>query len=247
MLGFRCHRGIVKYALPPVMAVFLAACNSSPPVPSVFSFAQTPLTKRTTRLALDWSSLGEPGRFVIADVLSYSGAEPKMGAPEGWTLIRDDASQSTRQSLYLHVIRANERSVQTWTFSQPVDTQGVILFLDDVATVDPVDATSGNTGSGSSLLAKSVKTTTGGDLILAFYATDFVGTRPDHDAPEDMSAIVDQIEWPHAYWILGTHPSRKGDTGDAPCTSAQVFTWVAAQVAIKRGRASAATPNLEAR
>ncbi|MGD0076336.1 MAG: hypothetical protein ABSD31_18675, partial [Candidatus Binataceae bacterium] len=105
---------------------------------SVGSFAQAPLAKATTSLTLD-SSKAKPDQLGIADVMSYSGAKPNIAAPAGWTLIRDDSSPSTRQSLYWHVIRANDPS-PTWTFSEPVDAQGAILLLDNVAASNPVDA-----------------------------------------------------------------------------------------------------------
>jgi len=232
---------MVKYVLYVSLAVFLAACNLETE-PSVLSYVQTPLTKGTTSLALDWSVLGWPGRFALADVITYSGARPAITAPVGWTLIREDSSPSTRQALYGHFIQANDKSTQAWTFSEPVDAQGVVLLLDGVAPKDPVDAAAGNAGGGRSLTAKSVTTASDGDLILALYATDFVGTAPGHDLPDSMSEIVDQVEGPHPYWILGSYQRHKGDTEDASCTSGQPFAWVAAQVAIRKGPADSIPP-----
>jgi hypothetical protein len=178
--------------------------------------------------------------LAIADVLTYSGAKPKITAPAGWTLLRDDSSPSTRQSLYWRLIQANDPS-PTWTFSEPVDTQGVILLLDNVASNNPVDASSGNTG-GPGVAAKSVTTTRGGAFIIAFYATDFGGTGPGMHCPPTVSSIVDQETQTHGYWIIGTYQSRKGETGDLSCPSGQLYNAVAAQVAIARGTAPATVP-----
>jgi len=223
---------MTKYVLPALLAVSLCACKPSLTKAGVSSFAQTSLTKATTSIALDWSSLGQPGRLAIADVLSYSGDKPTITAPAGWTPIRDDSTSSVRQSLYWHVIQANEKSAQTWTFSEPVDAQGAIVLLSDVATVDPVDAAGRNTGGGAPTAA-SVTTTSDGDLILAFYATDFNGTGPGHDCPDNMSLVVDQTQWTHPYWILAARQNRRGATEEAVCRSPQGFSWVAAQVAIR--------------
>jgi hypothetical protein len=230
-----------------VLAAVIAACNPSPQETtesavggaSVSSFAQTPLAKATTSLILD-SSKAKPGQLAIADVLSYSGAKPMITAPAGWTLLRDDSSPSTRQSLYWHLIQANDPS-PTWTFSEPVDAQGVILLLDNVAASNPVDASSGNTG-GPGVAAKSVTTTRGGDFILAFYATDFGGSGLGPHCPTNVSAIVDQETQSHEYWIIGTYQNRKGETEDLPCPSGQLYSAVAAQVAIARGATPATTP-----
>jgi len=233
-----------KYALLALPAFLLFACNYSPPQSnentvggaSVSSFAQTPLAKATTRLSLDVSK-AEPGQFAIADVISYSGAKPKITAPTGWVLLRDDSSPTTRQSLYWHSIKANEPN-PVWTFSEAVDARGAVLLLDNVAATDPVDASSGTAGN-SGVVAKSVTTTRGGDFILAFYATDFFGVGLGPKCPNDVSSIIDQETQSHEYWIVGSYQNRKGETEDIACPSAQLYNAVAAQVAIARGTAEA--------
>ena len=230
-----------------ILAAVIAACNPSAQESaentvggaSLSSFAQTPLAKATSSLTLD-SSKARPGQFAIADVISYSGAKPKITAPAGWTLLRDDSSPTTRQSLYWRLIQANDPS-PSWTFSEPVDAQGMILLLDNVAASNPVDASSGNTG-GPGVAAKSVTTTRGGAFILAFYATDFFGAGLGPHCPATVSTIVDQDKQPHEYWIAGTYQTRKGETGDVSCPSGQLYNAVAAQVAIARGAAPAITP-----
>ncbi len=165
-----------------VAAVFIAGCNSSPqPLSaentvggaSVAGFTQVPMAQATTSLTLDWGKKGKAGQVAIADVLSFNGSKPKITAPDGWRFIRDDASASTRQSLYWHAIQANDPSAATWTFDTPVDTKGAIVLLDNAAPDSPVDMSSGKTDTSGTLDAKSVVTTADGDLILLFYATDF--------------------------------------------------------------------------
>jgi len=205
----------------------------------VSSFAQVPPATDTMSLTLDWGSQAQAGQLAIADVLTYSGADPTITPPADWTLIRDDSSPSTRQSLYWHVIEVNDPSTQTWTFSEPVDAQGVVLLLDDVAETTPVDASGGNTGHSGTLTASSAAAASDGDFIIAFYATDFGGVGPGHDTPNNMSTIVDQEEAPLEYWILATYQSSNGDTGEATCVTPQLFNWVAAQVAFKSATAAA--------
>ncbi|HTY55037.1 MAG TPA: hypothetical protein VMB26_07555 [Candidatus Binataceae bacterium] len=201
------------------------------------SYAQTPMAAKTTKISLD-SSKAKAGQLAIADVISYGGAKPMITAPDGWTLIRDDSTTTTRQSLYWRVMQANEPS-PTWTFSEPVDAQGALLLLDNVAANNPVDASSGNTG-GPGVAAKSVSTTRGGNFILAFYATDFGGAGLGPKCPANVSAIVDQEAQPREYWIVATYQGRKGDTDDLACPSGQLYNAVAAQVAVARGTAPAA-------
>lgn len=236
-----------KPALIALIAVLIGACNPAPEQSnentvggaSVSSFAQTPLAKATTKLSLDVSK-AQPGQFAIADLISYSGAKPKITAPVGWTLVRDDSSPTTRQSLYWRLIQANDPS-PTWTFSEPVEAQGAILLLDNVAASNPVDASSGNSG-GPGVAAKSVTTTRGGAFILAFYATDFAGGGLGERCPTNVSAILGQEAQPREYWIVGTYQNRKGETEDWSCPSGQLYNAVAAQVAIARGTTPATAP-----
>jgi len=207
---------MIKRALMVAAAVFIAACNSSPSQTAdntvgganVVSTTQTPMATATTSLSLDRGSKAQAGRVAIADVLSYGGSKPTITAPAGWQLIRDDSTPTTRQSLYWHAIQANDSSTATWTFSEPVDAQGAIVLLDNVASAAAVDMTSGNTGNGGTPTAKSIVTTGDGDLILSFYATDFhlAGLAPL--LPANARALINQEAASHEFWILATYQSQ---------------------------------------
>jgi len=239
----------MRYALIAVAAVLIGGCNSSPsPLTAentvgganVVSSTQTPMAHPTTSLTLDWGSKGKAGQVAIADVLSYSSSRPKINPPAGWQLIRDDSSQTTRQSLYWHAIGANDPSTATWTFSEPVDAKGAIVLLDNVSLDSPMDMSSGKADTSGTLNAKSIVTTGDGDLILSFYATDFhiPGLNPIMLA--NTKTVLDQETTSHEYWVLATYQSQNGPTEDQAIGQGQLFSWAAAQVAISRG---AATPS----
>ncbi len=251
---------MIRRALMVAAAVFVVACNSGPSQTpentvggaNVVSSAETAATKGATSLSLNWGSKAQAGQVAIAAVLTYGGPKPTIAAPAGWQMIRDDSTPTTRQSLYWHAIKANEPSTATWTFSEPVDTQGAMLLLDNVATTAPVDMTSGNTGTGGIVLtAKPIATTTDGDLILAFNATDFGAYRHatcgkcdglNPELPTDVSVVVNHQSTALEYWILANYQKQMGETEPQASKAAQFFNWVAAQVAIKRGAATSATP-----
>lgn len=244
---------MIRRTLVAVVAVFLVTHISSPASAStanpaggvgVVSSAQAPVMKGTTSLSLDLNG-AQTGQVAIADVLTYDGSQPTITAPDGWQLIRDDSTATTRQSLYWHAIGGNDSGTATFTFSEPVDAQGAILLLDNVASNSPVDSTSGNTGgdAGGVLTAKSVATTSDGDLVLAFNATDFgayrftdckdcSGLKPQ--LPENASVVVDHETTALEYWILANDQSQVGDTDAQISGAPQFFNWVAAQVAIRR-------------
>jgi hypothetical protein len=251
---------MIRRALMVAAAALVCACNSGPSQTpentvggaNVVSSAETPLTKGATSLSLNWGAKAQVGHVAIADVLTFGGSKPTIAAPAGWQMIRDDSTPTTRQSLYWHAIKANEPSTATWIFSEPVDTQGAVLLLDNVATTAPVDMTSGNTGTGGILLlAKPVATTTDGDLILGFNATDFGAYRYatcgkcdglSPKLPADVTVVINHQSTAREYWILANYQNQMGETEPQSSEAAQFFNWVAAQVAIKRAAATSATP-----
>ena len=194
-------------------------------------FSPTPLTEATTVLVLD-ASQAQPGQLEIADVLSYSGGLIEITPPQGWTLIRDNSSLSTRQALYWHIVQVNEDRSPTWLFNEPVNAQGAILLVEDVNATDPIDVSSGNVVAGPAT-ATSVTTTTDGDFILAFFATDFETAGLSPKMPADLNVIVDPDQPSHEYWILGAYQNSKGATEDAACCCPQYFNYAAAQVALR--------------
>lgn len=249
-------------------AVFLIAFNFSASsgdvqnaVPGVISSSQAPITKGATSLSLDAGPNAQIGQVAIADVLTYDGSQPTISAPNGWQLIRDDYTDTIRQSLYWHAIEGNASDAASWTFSEPVDAQGAILLLNNVAPDSPIDKTSGNPGStfvdtgavgldgfpelyyASPLVtAKSVATTSDGELILAFNATDF-GCRPyvcvgctglGPILSKDAKVVVNQESTAPEYWILANYQDKAGDSEAVVSVSPQFFNWATAQVAIRR-------------
>ena len=235
-----------RYALIAAAVVLIAGCNSSPTSSAentvgganVVSTAQAPLTEGATSLSLDWGTKAQAGHVAIADVITYGGPKITITAPTGWQLIRDDSGPVTRQSLYWHAVQPNDSSTTAWAFSEPVDAQGAVLLLDNVASSAPIDMTTGNSGNGGTMLAKSVVTTADGDLILSFFATDF--DRPDlgPTLPENTKTVIIQERPSHEYWILADYQTLLGSTDDQVCSAAQVLKWIGAQVAIKKGTAT---------
>lgn len=102
----------------------------------------------------------------------------------------------------------------------------------------PVDMTSGNTGNGGTVTAKSVATTADGALILGFYATDFHLDGLSPSLPADTTAVINQEATSNEFWILASYQNQAAATEDQVSNAAQIFNWTAAQVAIKRGTAT---------
>ncbi len=231
-----------------VMVALLIGCEPSPTESklgtiggaSISAMVQTPMLRAAARLAVETNAKPRTGQFMIADILTYGGKATVITAPPTWTLLRDDSTISVRQSLYVHAVGENDSGSAAWTFSRPVDAQAVTLLLDNVSLEAPVDVTNGDTGT-LGLIAKPVTTSSDGDLILVFFATDFQGTGLGAQVPLDMIVIAMQEAKPLQYWVLGTYQSSKGETDTVRCPTGQLYNSIGAQVAIRRKIAPMAT------
>jgi len=234
---------VIKRALLIATTVLIVACSQSSSLvpentvggPNVVASTQTPMANATTSLTLDLGKKVKAGQVAIADVPSYGGNKPKITAPSGWQLIRDDSTATTRQSLYWHAVQANEPSTATWTFSTSVDAQGAIVLIDNADTTSPIDMSIGNTDVSGTLIPKSVVTTHDADLVLLFYSTDFHAPGLGPKMPDNTTTVMDLDTASHEYWILAAYQAGAGPTEDKPCGQGQLFSWAAAQVAIERG------------
>ena len=233
---------MVRRVLIVAAALFAVACNAGQPPGNatnvvkgadVVSSTRVPMATATRSLSFNRGASWQPDQVVIADVLSYGGPKVTLTAPSGWQMIRDDATPTTRQSVYWHAIQANDPSTAIWTFSGPVDVQGAIVVLDNVAQASPVDTSSGKTGGGGDLKSESMTTSADGDLVLIFKAIDFSRAPLHSQVPERMSAVLVQENLPREYWILATWQSQNGTTEETEFSFPQLFSWVAAQIAIR--------------
>jgi hypothetical protein len=232
---------MIKRALMGAAAFLAVACNSGSPSGSatntvggadVVASTQTKMTKETKSLSLDPGKSAQAGQVAVADVITYGGPKVTITPPDGWQLIRDDSTPTTRQSLYWHAMQANDPS-PAWSFSAPVDAQGAIVLLSNVAPGAPVDMSNAKTGTGGDVKSTALTTTADGDLVLIFKATDFSNAPLTAQTPGDMTAVVAQQNAPQQYWILAYWQGQNGTTEETEFSFPQLFNWVAAQVAIK--------------
>lgn len=201
---------------------------------SVAAVISTPLTpKPVTSITLGTGAVLKTGQLLIADVMTYDGAALSIEVPSGWQLIRDDISPTTRQTLYVHVADSDDQPSE-WKFNQAAIAQGALVILDNAATFDPVDTSSGMTGAKDATNAPAITTADDGDLILVFYATDFGFIDPGPTVPQTMIAVANQNTDTHPYWILGSYQPQRGDLPEADSPSPQLYNVAAAQVAIRR-------------
>jgi len=240
---------MTRYGAIAILSLLLAGCNTFPPEgmqntvagASISSVTQIPISKRTRTITLEPLRKPVDGQFVIADVLSYSNEKPTTAPPPHWKLLRNESAGLVHQTIYARAIQSNDPGSSVWTFDRIVDAQGTIIVLDNVELDAPIDTTSANMG-GPGIATKSMVTSSDGDLMIDFFATDFLGTGLGPRLPAGMIAIADQESKPFEYWILGTYQALKGDTAPVACPSGQLYNMIAAQIALRRKAPNAARP-----
>jgi len=105
------------------------------------------------------------GDVMVAQVMNRGSAA--ITAPSGWTTIRDTfRGSSTHMQTWFKVATASEPASYAFSSSNAFGKAGGIAAWRGVDTAAPIDASSGNEGSGSSMTALGVTTSSADSPIL---------------------------------------------------------------------------------
>jgi hypothetical protein len=187
----------------------------------------------TTSLTIPAPAGVQPGDVELA-VVDDRGSQA-LGVPSGWTLVRSDQSGYTiKQDVYVHVAGASEPASYTWSYGTAAGASGGIVAYSGVDTASPINASSGTTGSGTTVTAPSVTTTVASTMLVGFFGTAVPAT---FTAPAGMSERFD------AFATAGTYRAATegadqllgaaGATGTRSATASLGSTTVAQLVALK--------------
>jgi hypothetical protein len=175
-------------------------------------------TTSTLDIAAPAPSTGD----VMVAVVDVRGT-PAITPPSGWTLIRvEEIATTMRQALYVRVAGGSEPSTYTWTFSKIQSAAGAILSYAGVDPGAPIDAHSGavNDVTSSTVRAPSVPTSTGDEMVLAFFGITGMRT---FTAPAGMTERSDISSTGGTYPISSSTDDVKqaaaGPTGDKIATA----------------------------
>jgi N,N-dimethylformamidase beta subunit-like protein/uncharacterized protein DUF4082/cadherin-like protein/Big-like domain-containing protein/purple acid phosphatase-like protein len=128
------------------------------------------------------------GDLMLASVAARGA--PATTAPDGWTLLRNDANGTQlRLITYYRIASGAEPASYKWVFSAARSAAGGIVAYSGVDTIHPVDLAAGRANlSSKSITAPSVTTRANGVLLVGFFglATSATLTPPD--------GMLEQIE-----------------------------------------------------
>jgi Glycosyl hydrolase family 26 len=123
-----------------------------------------------------------------------------ISSPPGWTLIRRDMSGNMgaelSQALYFRISSSREPSSYVWSFASPVSANGAILAYGGANRRHPIDSHGGRyTPDATDFAAPSIRTSTRGDRLLAFFSSTGTGgiTPPEH-MRERFDLVGDDLE-----------------------------------------------------
>jgi unsaturated chondroitin disaccharide hydrolase len=207
----------------------------SPPSTIAFRSASSASNAGATTLVI-----GPPAGVAAGDVLVAGiGARgtPMIGAPAGWTLVRQEANGSTlRQALFVHVASFSEPASYTFTFSSAQSAAASIVAYSGVDPVSPIDASGGQVnGASSSLSAPSITTGVATDELVGFFATASLATV---SPPAGMAERTDRtVPSTNNYKITVESADQalttSGPTGARVATATTATASVAALVALR--------------
>lgn len=107
---------------------------------------------------------------VMVVQLSYRDSSTGVTAPAGWSVIRSDVGGDLAQIAYFRVAVAGEPASHTWTLPARTRVLAINAAYRNVDTVDPVDAHSGQAGSGSAVVAPSITTSIANTRLLGLFS-----------------------------------------------------------------------------
>jgi hypothetical protein len=174
---------------------------------------------------------------MIAHVVWHEHAPAGSVTAPGWTEIRlDNSGDHVRQSVFYKVATGSEPS--TYTFTDTLDdwgsAAGVIAAYTGVDVTDPIVTHSGQTGSGSSMIAPSVSIPESNTLLLALFVQFSEG---DISPPTGMTERWELLagEGGTAATAEGSEENRpsSGATGTRTATSTDGGDYVGALVVLR--------------
>jgi hypothetical protein len=192
--------------------------------------------------------------FLIASVTVRD--NPTITPPAGWTFVRSDPVSPTtiKQAIYYKVAGSGEPVSYTWTFSTSKKASGGISRYTGVDNTNPIDASSGATGSGTgnntAMTAPGVTTTVNDAMVVGFFG---IAISTGIDPPTGMTERYQAQAAGGAADTKTTSESADatqptlGFTGNKTATAAQGqdANWVAQLVALRPKAAAARTTSTD--
>ncbi|MCA1844503.1 MAG: metallophosphoesterase [Actinobacteria bacterium] len=220
-----------------------SACHGTPPAPAPEAGLITRVGSSSNSAAKAKSlTLGRPldtapGQTMLASIV-IGGHDPVLGAPDGWTVLRQDAlSDELGQTIYVKIAGEAEPAAYTWNFAERHQIAGGLTTYAGVDTVQPVDAAGAASArtAGVAITAPSVTTTVDGARLVHFAAANGEGTliAPDGMAQRWLAAApIGSTDDALAASSDATAPLA-GPTGPRSATATEPAAWIAVVVALR--------------
>jgi hypothetical protein len=112
------------------------------------------------------------GNVLIAALFVDAGSSAVVTPPDGWTLIKRTGGDNISILSYWKAVGNAEPANYAWSISPQVRAVGGITRYSGVSTGNPVDASAGATGKGTTATAPAVTTTGGNERIVSLFGSD---------------------------------------------------------------------------
>jgi Galactose oxidase, central domain len=169
--------GPVSSAANPGAATLTPTPTPSPMITFVADGSLADSGQRVTSLTVSLPTGTQSGDLLLAQIAVYDGAAANVPTPpSGWSVIRHDAIGNANKItswLYYKIAGDSEPASYTWSIS-PQYAAGVMGAWRGVATIIPIDQSSGATAAGTSPVsdaAPPLTPTTNSELQVYFYGS----------------------------------------------------------------------------
>jgi hypothetical protein len=182
--------------------------------------------------------IGKPAGVAVDDVMiaqiTYeSGTSVTITVPPGWTLARrTDHVQDIGQAIYHRTVEGTEGPSFSWGLGGKKGSGGILAYR-GLDTANPVDASSGGVGQGTTLTAPSATSTTANGVLLALFGTK------KNTSLSTAAGMTERYENQNSVGGLPSSSANEqalgaaGPTGSRSSTAGESEKWVAQLVALR--------------
>jgi hypothetical protein len=176
------------------------------------------------------------GDFLVAAFSVSGGTSATVSAvPAGWTLIRrTDNGTNVSVLTYRKFAAGGEPATYTWTFGSSRRASGSILRYTGVDTASPVGASSGQTGSGTTVTAPAITPTVNNSALVGVFGTNTNATFTIAGGTglTERSDMTNSNAAGPATMAATGGPAGSTSTGTKAATATASATWAAQLVAL---------------
>lgn len=233
----RGHRAV----LPLVVAMGVVSIASIALADINFEGFKTSVSSNVTitEITIAKPDLVAEGDLLLAGIAVDGGSPATITPPSGWSLIaRTDNDTNVGIESYQKIAGTLEPTSYTWTITPQSRAVGGITRYSGVSVSNPIDASAGNIGRGTTATTSSITTTVANAKIVALFAIDYgIHSNGYFTPPTGMAERYDTAKTPFGPSVTSNDATQVAE-GNSGIKSSNINTvlpknWVSQLIALR--------------